>query len=218
MVIMLKKPNSAEKLLETIETLKRSSVKQLVEARTEQFREMSEKSSSELFKELCFCILCANFTAERSIKIQNAIGNGFLDLTEKRLAQRLRVLGHRFPNARARYIVEARKYKNSLKTIIASFDDKQKLREWLIAEVKGIGPKEASHFLRNIGYTDFAILDFHIIDVLVRYRLIEKPRTITKRRYAEIEKLLRHIAEKVNLNLAELDLYLWYMETGKVLK
>jgi N-glycosylase/DNA lyase len=215
---MTNKPDSAEKLLDTIETLKRSSVKQLVEARTKQFKEMAKKPSSELFKELCFCILCANFTAERSIKIQNAVGDGFLNLPEMMLAKKLRVLGHRFPNMRARFIVESRKYKDSLKTIIASFNDKQKLREWLIAEVKGIGPKEASHFLRNIGYTDFAILDFHIINVLVRHELIEKPKTLTKGRYLEIEKLLRHIAEKVNLNLAELDLYLWYMETGKVLK
>jgi len=215
---MLNKPNSVKKLLESIETLKKSEVKQLIEFRTKQFKEMAKKPSGELFKELCFCILCANFTAERSIKIQNAIGDSFLNLPEKRLAKKLGALGYRFPNARARYIVEARKYKDSLKTIIVSFNDEQKLREWLIAEVKGIGPKEASHFLRNIGYTDFAILDFHIIDVLVRHRLIEKPRTVTKRKYLEIEKLLRHIAEKANLNLAELDLYLWYMETGKVLK
>jgi N-glycosylase/DNA lyase len=217
-VIMSNKPDFAVKILEDIETLKKSGIKKLVEARTEQFKEMREKPSSELFKELCFCILCANFTAEGSIRIQNAVGDGFLNMPEKRLAQGLRALGHRFPDARARYIVEARRLKDSLKTIIASFNNEQKLREWLIAEVKGIGPKEASHFLRNIGYTDFAILDFHIISVLVRYGLIEKPRSLTNRRYLEIEKLLRHIARKANLNLAELDLYLWYMETGRVLK
>jgi N-glycosylase/DNA lyase len=216
---MSNKPDSAGKLLETIETLKRSGIKQLIEARTEQFREMRKRPSSELFKELCFCILCANFTAERSMKIQSSIGDGLLSLPEKRLAKRLRALGHRFPNIRARYIVEARKHKDHLKTIIASFNDERKLRDWLIEEIKGIGPKEASHFLRNIGYTDFAILDFHIINVLARHRLIEKPRSLTsRRRYLEIEELLRHIAEKANLNLAELDLYLWYMETGKVLK
>ena len=215
---MTNKSNSAKKLLETIETLKRSEVRPLIQARTAQFKEMMKKPSSELFKELCFCILCANFTAERSIKIQNTMGDGFLNLPEKKLAQRLKALGHRFPNTRARYIVEARKHEGSLKTKIASFSDKQKLREWLIAEVKGLGPKEASHFLRNVGYTDFAIVDFHIVDVLVRHGLIQKPKTVTKRRYLEIEETLRHIAEKADLNMAELDLYLWFMETGKVLK
>jgi len=209
---------SAGKLFETVEALKRSEIKRVIDGRTEQFRKIRQQPSSELFKELCFCILCANFTAERSMKIQNAVGDGFLNLPEKRLAQELRILGHRFPNTRAKYIVEARKYKDSLKTIVASFSDEQKLREWLIAEVKGVGPKEASHFLRNIGCTDFAILDFHIINVLVRHEVIKKPKNITKRRYLEIEKLLKRIAQKANLNMAELDLYLWYMETGKVLK
>jgi len=216
--ILTNKLDSTKKLLETIETLKRSEIRPLIQARTVQFKEMAKKPSSELFKELCFCILCANFNAERSIKIQNTMGDGFKTLPEKKLAQRLKALGYRFPNTRARYIVEARKHVGSIKTKITSFSDMQKLREWLIAEVKGLGPKEASHFLRNVGYTDFAIIDFHIVDVLVRHGLIQKPKTITKRRYLEIEETLRHIAEKADLNMAELDLYLWFMETGKVLK
>ena len=84
--------------------------------------------------------------------------------------------------------------------------------------MKGLGYKEASHFLRNIGFDDFAIIDFHIIDILSRYNLIEKPKALTKKRYLKIENLLKEIAKKSNLSLAELDLYLWYMETGKVLK
>ncbi len=215
---MTNEKDTVQTLLETIEAFKKGEVGQLVQARTAQFREMAKKSSSELFKEMCFCILCANFTAERSMKIQNTVGDGFLNLPEEKLAQKLKALGHRFPNTRAKYIVEARKYKESLKAEIASYNDGQELRNWLFAEVKGLGPKEASHFLRNIGYTDFAIVDFHIVDVLVRYGLIQKPKTVTKRRYLEIEETLRHVAEKANLNMAELDLYLWYMETGKVLK
>jgi N-glycosylase/DNA lyase len=215
---MTDKRDADQTLLDAIEVLKRSEVGRLVKARIVQFGEMAKESSTELFKELCFCILCANFAAERSMKIQDAVGDGFLNLPEERLAQELRALGHRFPNTRAQYIVEARKHKDFLKATIASFNDGQALREWLIANVKGLGPKEASHFLRNIGYTEFAIVDFHIVDVLVKHGLIQKPKTITKRRYLEIEKTLRRIAQRVNLNLAELDLYLWYMETGKVLK
>ncbi|HDI31847.1 MAG TPA: N-glycosylase, partial [Thermofilum sp.] len=50
------------------------------------------------------------------------------------------------------------------------------------------------------------------------YGLIAKPKTLTKRRYLEIEKILSEIAKELNLSLGELDLYLWYMETGKILK
>jgi N-glycosylase/DNA lyase len=41
---------------------------------------------------------------------------------------------------------------------------------------------------------------------------------MTKKRYLEIEAVLKKIAEKLDMSLAELDLYLWYLETGKVLK
>lgn len=205
-------------LLESIENLKNSEVKNLVNTRIREFKENGAKSNGEIFVELCFCILTANFNAEKAIKIQKEIGIDFLTLPESQLAEKLKRLGHRYPNTRAKYIVKARKYKDSLKEVISSFNAEDELREWLVKNIKGIGYKEASHFLRNVGYTNFAIIDFHIIDLLVRYKLLKKPKTLTKKEYLEIENLLREIAEKSNLNLAELDLYLWYMETGKILK
>ncbi|MFX0023913.1 MAG: N-glycosylase, partial [Candidatus Hermodarchaeota archaeon] len=90
--------------------------------------------------------------------------------------------------------------------------------DWLVKNVKGIGYKEASHFLRNIGYTEYAIVDFHIVDLLVKHNFIEKPKTMTKSKYLEIEKILKSIGSELELNMAELDLYLWYLETGKILK
>lgn len=208
----------SRELLDSIQNLRQSKVGGLVDSRIKEFKEMGSKPSREIFKELCFCILCANYTAERSMQIQKAMGDGFLALPESQLRERLRTLGYRFPNVRSEYIAEARRYKDSLKEIISSFNDENKQRKWLIENIKGIGPKEASHFLRNIGYTGFAILDFHIINILSRHGLIEKPKTLTERRYLEIEELLKRIAGEADLNLAELDLYLWYMETGKVLK
>jgi len=183
-----------------------------------EFKEIGNGSSNEIFEELCFCILTANFSAERSMKIQMEIGDGFLTISKSDLARKLRELCHRFPNRRAKYIVDARKHKNILKDIVKTFNDDNELREWIVKNVKGIGYKEASHFLRNIGCTSFAIIDFHIIDVLTKHNVIEKPRVLTKRKYLEIEDLLGKIAGKSNVNLAELDLYLWYMETGKILK
>ena len=52
----------------------------------------------------------------------------------------------------------------------------------------------------------------------MKHNLIEKPKIITKNKYLKIEKLLKEIANKLNLSMAEIDLYLWYMETGKILK
>jgi len=207
-----------KRLLQSIKNLKNNKIKNLVDTRLREFKEIGNGSSDNIFEELCFCILTANFNAERSMKIQRQIGDGFLSFSKPDLAKKLRELGHRFPNTRAKYIVDARKHKNSLKDIVKTFNDDNELREWLVKNVRGIGYKEASHFLRNIGYTSFAIIDFHIVDVLTKHNIIKKPKVLTKRKYLEIEDLLREIAGKSNVNLAELDLYLWYMETGKILK
>lgn len=207
-----------KRLLQSIKNLKNGKIKNLVDTRLREFKEIGNGSSDEIFEELCFCILTANFNAERSMKIQRQIGDRFLSFSESDLAKKLRELGHRFPNTRAKYVVDARKHKNSLKDIVKTFNDDNELREWIVKNVKGIGYKEASHFLRNIGCTSFAIIDFHIIDVLAKHNIIERPKVLTKRKYLEIEDLLREIAGESNVNLAELDLYLWYMETGKILK
>jgi len=208
-----------EKLAEFIEGLKKSNVKKMVDERIIEFKELGRQSSEELFKELCFCIMTANCGAEACIRIQKALGNELIYLPEKQLSERLKRLGYRFPNIRAKYIVEARKHKDELRKAIESLSEPE-LREWLVKHVKGLGYKEASHFLRNIGFENVAIIDFHIVDILSEYKLIEKPKhnTLNKKMYLKTEKVLRKLGEKVGLNLAELDLYLWFAETEKVLK
>ncbi len=207
-----------EGILECAGRLKGTGVKRLVDSRLKEFKSTGNKSSDGIFKELCFCILTANFQAERAIRIQEELGDGFLRLTEKRLAKRLRELGYRYPNTRAKYIVEARKHRGSLIDVIRSSNSESDLREWFVKNVKGLGYKEASHFLRNIGLENLAIIDFHIIDILAEHKVIERPKTITEGKYLEIENILKRIASELGMNLAELDLYLWYAETGKVLK
>ncbi len=205
-------------LAKRVSSLINTDVGDLVRARAREFKRLGKSSAKNIFKELCFCILTANYSAQGGIKIQKAIDNGFLTLPESELAKALKELGHRFPNTRARYIVEARKFADKIKMILSRFPDGKSARDWLVKNVKGLGMKEASHFLRNIGYEDVAILDFHIIDLLAKERIITRPRTLTRKRYLEIEEILRDIARKLGISLAELDLYLWYLETGKVLK
>ena len=200
--------------------IKNEKVRKLVEKRIKEFEKIGKSSKEKIFSELCFCILTANFNAERALKIQKYLEKEFLLLGEKELAKKLKNLGHRYPNTRAKYIVEA---KRKLNELIKILQDKNKneyeKREWLVKNIKGIGYKEASHFLRNIGYKNIAIIDFHILDLLVKNNLLkEKPKTLTKSKYLEIENLLRKLAQKLYITLAELDLYLWYLETGKIVK
>ncbi len=214
----MRESNGLDMIVEIIERLKNSEVKDLVYVRIKEFRENMNKPISEIFKELCFCLLTANFSAERSLKIQSEIGDGFLTLPEDELACKLEMFGHRFPQSRAKYIVEARKMLDRLRNVLRSSASSWAIRDWLVKNVKGLGYKEASHFLRNIGFMDLAIVDFHIVNLLSRYGLIVKPKVLTAKKYFEIERVLKKIAEKVGLDLGVLDLYLWYMETGKVLK
>jgi len=197
---------------------KKNSVKEKINSRIKEFKSFRNKKSQDMFKELCFCILTANSNAKRCIKVQCNVGDGFLNLTKSQLKNRLKECGARFHTKRAGYIHESRRYKDTLKDILNHFDDKHKRREWLVKNVKGIGYKEASHFLRNIGYSNYAIIDFHIVDVLDKYKVIKRPQRLNKKRYLKIEEKLKKVAEKAKLNLDELDLYLWYLETGKVLK
>ena len=88
-------------------------------------------------------------------------------------------------------------------------------RIFLVNEIKGIGYKEASHFLRNVGYSDVAIIDRHILRFMLQEKLIsEIPKTISPKKYLEYEKIL----EQFNIPLDKLDLILWVKMTGKVLK
>src|SRR3989344_1379891 len=199
-------------LLKRISGLKNSEIKKVIEARVKEFEASGRAGNSKLFSELCFCLLTANFNAERAIVIQGAIGDGFYTLPEKKLAKKLKILGYRFPNTRASFIAEARKHNGSLRKNLNSFGTDEEARQWLVDNVKGLGYKEASHFLRNIGRKNLAIIDFHIADLLESHKLIQKPKTISKAKYFEIENVLRRIGEKADLNQSELDLYLWYME------
>jgi len=205
-------------LAKSIEKQKSSEVGELVAKRMREFKEVRGKGNEIWFSELCFCILTANSTAKLGLKIQGELGDGFMTLPVGELTRRLKGLGHRFYNKRAEFIVSARRY-SRIKDIITEFSETKQAREWLVENVYGIGWKEASHFLRNVGYDDVAILDRHILALLQENGIIkEAPKTLTRRRYLEIEELFKDLARKVNLPPAELDLYMWCMKTYCVLK
>lgn len=205
-------------LIESIKSLKSSEISEIISLRIDEFSKIKNLGGNVIFKELCFCIMTANCGAEKCIEIHEKIGGKFNTLTETKLTERFKEYGYRFPNIRSKFIIEARKFKAELKNKIRSELNNNDLREWIVRCIKGIGYKEASHFLRNIGFANYAIIDFHIIDLLVTQGLIDRPKTLTKKKYLEIENILKNLADKLNLNLAELDLYLWFLETGKILK
>jgi N-glycosylase/DNA lyase len=133
---------------------------------------------------------------------------------------------HRFPFARPGYVVVTRDYLRErcgmrLRELLLSFGDPIERRDWLARErrIKGLGYKEASHFLRNIGLKGYGILDKHVLRCLADLGVVDSPRPpATRNGYLEREEQLRRFARDVRINFEELDLVLWSMKTGEVLK
>lgn len=206
-------------LLDEVIRLRNSQVREIIERRMREFESLRDGSEEDLFRELVFCLLTANFSAEGALRILNSLGDEIFSLPKDELADRLAELGHRYPKKRAEFIVEARRLIPVLKELVGSFRDERSFREWLVKNVKGLGYKEASHFLRNIGFKNISIIDLHVLDLLVRFGLLEdRPKSLSRRRYLEIESLLESLSRETGIPLGELDLYLWYLETGKVIK
>ena len=119
------------RIISLVEKHKNSLIKKIVDSRMNEFSELGKKSSNEIFKELCFCLMTANFSAEGGMRIQSAIGNGFLFLEKEELAKKLSDLGHRFPNARAGFIFEARKHKDNIKETLGFHKTDEEKRKFL---------------------------------------------------------------------------------------
>ncbi len=195
-------------------------VRRQVENRLEEFELIGRSDKEAWLKEMVFCILAANFSAIKAYQMALELEKSGLlasgDIEE--ISSLLRSMGHRFYNTRAAFIVEARNRLNEVYRTIPKLTDFD-AREWLRSKIKGFGMKESSHFLRNVGRKDLAIIDRHILRVLMKYDIIsEIPKALTKRKYILLEEKLREVARLCYVSLAELDLYLWYSETGFVFR
>ncbi|MEP7272207.1 MAG: N-glycosylase [Acidobacteriota bacterium] len=185
-----------------------------------------ELDDRRIFEELVYCIFTAGASARMGLKSVERVRPHLLKGTHHRLT-RVLLGAHRYPRARSGYIVHTRRYLEQecelkLWAQLARFgDDREGRRDFLAANpgIKGIGYKEASHFLRNVGFTGYAILDKHILRTLAEFEVIEssKPPT-TKKKYLDIEGRMREFAERICINVDELDLLLWSNKTGEILK
>ena len=176
---------------------------------------------------MVFCIFTAGASAKMGLRSVEAL-RPLLDAgAHQEMTRALVAAGaHRFPNARPGYVIVTRDYLRELCSMrlrerLKSFRDPIERRDWLAQDprVKGLGYKEASHFLRNVGFKGYGILDKHIVRSLFELDVIDSPRPPTSRgRYLETEDRMRHFAKSTGINFDELDLLLWSMKTGEILK
>ncbi|MFA5099572.1 MAG: N-glycosylase/DNA lyase [Candidatus Omnitrophota bacterium] len=198
--------------------------KSAIADRLAHFKEVGKAGDRDIFGELCFCILTPQSKALVCDGIvQKLKSSGLLfDGNDGQIRPHVRYA--RFYRNKTGYIVAARdRFRSGGKIRI-----KEKIagmppiaaREWLVNNVKGIGYKEASHFLRNIGLgEDLAILDVHILRNLKELGVIPGiPRSLTRKRYLEIEEKLRGFARRCRIPAGHLDLLFWSMATGRIFK
>jgi N-glycosylase/DNA lyase len=196
-----------------------------IRQRLDEFAGVRDGDDRTLFEELCFCILAANSSAEMGLKTLDAVRDllweGDLEAIRSRLSA-----GFRYWRIRPAYIVSTREYLRTtcglkLKFLVHSFSDPEVRRDYFAANpgIRGIGYKEASHFLRNIGFRGYAILDKHVLACLREFGVIG-PRLAPSnpRRYRLIERRMRRFSADIGIDFDELDLLLWKCKTGKIIK
>jgi len=172
--------------------------------------------NKDYFYELCFCILTPQSQAKRCYEAVKILKQrGFLNNNFN--IKPILKTRTRFYNNKARYINELKKKFNFIRKNLK--ENPEETREFLVKEVKGIGYKESSHYLRNIGYRNLAILDRHILNKLKDLNVIkETPKPLTKNKYYEIESKFKEFSKKINIPLDELDLLFWSIKTGEVFR
>ncbi len=187
-----------------------------------------EASDGRLFAELAFCLLTPQSPAVRCwAAVEELVDEGLLLSGSRReIAEVLRRSGVRFHRTKALNITLARRVfapsgQPRVRVILQPFGtDAAAAREWLVQNVRGMGMKEASHFLRNVGLgLNLAVLDRHILRAMLRAGAVEElPRTLTRRRYLELERRFCELAARLGCTPAELDLAIWAEATGFVFK
>ena len=188
---------------------------------------IARNDSREIFHEMVFCILAAGTSAKLAETASEILmkDDFFIKANEREVILKLKKC-YRFYNVRGKYIVQTREFIRSeygfnFKKLFNSFDNKISLRNYIATNksFKGLGMKASSHFLRNIGYNSLAILDFHILDIMREHKLISfSLKSLNMKRYLSIEKILKDFSQEIKIDLARLDLILWYIKTGTVIK
>lgn len=198
-------------------------VKDQIDARLGEFRQIWEKATDEeLFKELVFCLLTPQSKAKTCWKAVLRLNRKCMLYEGEACQIRDELFGVRFNRRKAEYIYLARKTFSTypLRATLKELDDPFKAREWLVENVLGMGYKEASHFLRNIGLgEDLAILDRHILKNLKLLGVIKDvPSTLSRRTYLDIERKMIEFSKRTGISMGQMDLLLWYKEAGEVFK
>jgi N-glycosylase/DNA lyase len=187
-----------------------------IQSKLDEFAKNKGMDKDDLFLELCFCLSTPLSKAERAAQVINKDNKEVLIYgSEKDVANLLKGFV-RFHNNKACYIVKARNFMSILDNLPK---DSVAARDFLVENIKGLGMKEASHFLRNIGYRNLCIIDGHIMNCLCDLKVLpDNERPSSKKEYLDVESKMKDYSKKVGIDVDELDFVFWSSRTGKIIK
>jgi len=185
-----------------------------IKAKLAEFENLREQ---DYIYELFFCLLTPQSKAEKCWQAVQELKTCQIE-TEK--TENCLKTKTRFYRNKTKYLIEANKNWNKIKEIINSSRKPAEMRGELVKQVKGLGMKEASHFLRNIGKSnnELAILDRHILRKLVELKIITTIPQLNEKNYLLIEEKMKRFADNVGIELDELDLLFWKIESRRIFK
>lgn len=190
----------------------------LIHSRLAEFKSVPE---SKYFYELVYCLCTPMSKAENAMKVQQIFEQIDFYNFPTNPKNILRNPKHyiRFHNQKSKYILWNRNNFEKIFQIIKQDIDIFEKRNLLVDRVMGFGMKETAHFLRNIGQFGLPILDRHILRTMQRFGVIEQvPKSMNKKSYENLERVYIDWCNYNKLSVEELDLVLWKLETGKILK
>ena len=191
--------------------------KEEIQNRLLEFKEIFQKADDlRVFHELSFCILSSGVGPKIADRCISSIGEKLLDGEENELLSRIEPI-HKYAENASRYIVFTREYLKKehgflLKSLVSSFEDRVQRRDFFAKNpgIKGLGYMQASHFLRNLGFSGYAILDRNNLTSLFELGIISEAKyPLSKKRYLETESLMTDAAHELGMGLDEFDLLLW---------
>ncbi|MEJ5360769.1 MAG: N-glycosylase/DNA lyase [Spirochaetota bacterium] len=192
-----------------------------IQLRINSFKRLWHETTQYLLLELVFCLLTpqsnANLCWEKALALFNSgkLYNGTIE--------EISTIIHpvRFKHNKAKYIKKAVDLfgDSSLKEFLQG-NDIYATRDKLVKSVDGLGYKESSHFLRNIGIgLELAILDRHILQCLKDFHVIDTiPNTLTPQRYKDIEHGMQEFCKSIEIPISHLDFIFWYIKKKSLFK
>ncbi len=190
----------------------------------ERLQEFRHVDPDRYFYELAYCLLTPQSSARNvSLAVEQLISKNFAKI-DFDAAPVLRSRQHyvRFHNAKSEYLRSMKRVYPKIQALLLQKEPRSasEIRSWLVEHIKGLGMKEATHFLRNIGRNDgLTILDRHIMRELQKLGVIRRiPKSLTRKNYLALENEFIRFSAEIGISVDELDLLFWSLGTGEILK